>query len=364
MNSRGTIGVLPMFSIMILAVGLMNHVIVIPPLIQDAKRDAWVSVLIILVPYMLWTSLLYYIMKKTNQELFLSWIKLNFGKLIYRIISGVFVIYLLFISSLTLKETVMWTHISYLPRTPVLMLAISMIILCSLAVHLGLEAIAITAGVLLPLIIVLGHFVMTTNLKHKNYHLLTPILENGWSTVLEGCIYVGGGSVEIITFLLIQHELKKKIRLRFLIAVSLFLILLVFGPVTGAIAEFGPFEAAELRFPAFEEWRLVEIGKYIRHVDFLSIYQWISGAFIRISFSMYLVVEILTAYNKQTKSKYVWLALLGIGLICITAGIPIKDTDYLAFLKTVYLPTSLYVITGLLIMFFIMVTISNMKRKE
>src|SRR5690606_22187538 len=140
--------------------------------------------------------------------------------------------------------------------------------------------------ILLPFVIVFGDFVMTANLPAKNYSLILPIAEHGWQPVFLGGLYVGGGLVELIVILLLQQELKKKVALWKLWLLSLFLVLLVFGPVLGAIAEFGPAEAARLRYPAFEEWRLVTIGNYIRHVDFFSIFQWLSGAFVRIAVSL------------------------------------------------------------------------------
>ena len=57
---------------------------------------------------------------------------------------------------------------------------------------------------------------------------------------------------------------------------------LTMGPTIGAITEFGPIEAAKQRYPAYEEWGLGSIGRFIEHFDFLSIYQWLTGAFIRV----------------------------------------------------------------------------------
>ncbi|UZM98101.1 hypothetical protein OL548_25235 [Lysinibacillus sp. MHQ-1] len=35
------------------------------------------------------------------------------------------------------------------------------------------------------------------------------------------------------------------------------------------------------------------IGRYIEHLDFFSIYQWLTGTFIRVSFLLYIVVDLL-----------------------------------------------------------------------
>lgn len=56
--------------------------------------------------------------------------------------------------------------------------------------------------------------------------------------------------------------------LRSLLWVGIVLVGLTLGPLMGAIAIFGPFEAARMRFPAYEEWRLVTFGHFLEHIDF------------------------------------------------------------------------------------------------
>ncbi|SMF59507.1 spore germination protein (amino acid permease) [Paenibacillus barengoltzii] len=352
-KASARIGIFPAFSIIILAVGLMNHVMVIPPLLQDAKRDAWLSVLLVLPPYIVWTIILYYIMKKTNQQALIPWLKQNYGNLISGGVRACFIIYLFLIMVVTVKDTTMWTHASYLPKTPQLVLSGSLVFLCCFAVHSGIRAIAISSGILLPFVVIFGDFVMSANLPEKNYSLLTPILENGLGPILRGCMYVGGGLVEVIMILLFQHQMKPQVRPWSICLLAIFLVLLVFGPVTGAISEFGPTEAANLRYPAYEEWRLVSVGKYIQHVDFLSIYQWLSGAFVRISLSLYLLIDLLPA-NRKKSHKLVWLSSFAI-LLLVLVELPFSDMQYVNFLKQVYLPLSLAAVTGMLFLLLLIV---------
>ncbi|OAS18726.1 GerAB/ArcD/ProY family transporter [Paenibacillus oryzisoli] len=356
------IGISGAFSIIILAIGLMNHVMVIPPLLHEAKRDAWVSVLASIPPYLAWTTLLYYIMRKTNQQPLFPWLTHHYGRVIcgaYRIL---FIVYLFFIIIMTLKETTMWAHYSFLPRTPQWALSISLVLVSCFAAKYGIQTIAIASGILLPFVVIFGDFVMSANLPQKKYSLLTPVIENGIGPVIHGSLYIGGGLVELIIILLFQHQIKSKVRLWSLYVLACFLVLLILGPVTGAIAEFGPFEAAELRYPAYEEWRLVTIGKYIRHIDFLSIYQWLSGAFARIAISMFLLIEMMTI---TTYKKYsaLWLLLLSI-VIVVLVELPISDMQYTSFLKGYYLPGSLWGATIVLVTLFLLVLFSKKKVKN
>lgn len=346
------LGVFPIFCIMMLGIGLMNHVMVLPPLLQEAKRDAWISVLASLPLYLVWIIILYFIMKRTRQQAIMLWLRERYGVFASRLIQIFFLVYLFAMAAITLKDTIMWTHGTYLPRTPELVLSLSLMSLCFGATRAGIRAIAYVAGILLPFVILFGDFVMSANLPRKDYKLLTPVLENGVSPVLYGCMYVGGGLVELLIILLLQHQLSRKMRFWPLALLGVFLVGLILGPVTGAIAEFGPVVAASLRYPAFEEWRLVKIGRYIQHVDFLSIYQWLSGAFIRISVTVSLMAELLTDGRASDDRRNVIYAI-GVCVILIAlVSVPISDIQYLSFLRFVYLPASLVFATAMLIFLF------------
>ncbi|MCR2804470.1 GerAB/ArcD/ProY family transporter [Paenibacillus soyae] len=346
----------PMYCIIMLALGLMNHVIVIPPLLQSAKRDAWISVIAVLIPYLIWIVILRYIMKQTDQKPILEWVRQQrFGRAISGGLRVILIGYLFMIGVVTVKETINWTHGSYLPRTPDLILSITLMLLCFCAAWAGMRAIAIVSGILLPFVILFGDFVMSANLPRKSYILLTPMLEHGLKPVLEGCLYVGGGLAELFVLLLVQHHLKSKMRLWSLSLLGIFLVILIIGPVMGAIAEFGPYEAADLRYPAYEEWRLVRLGRYIQHVDFLSIYQWLSGAFARISISLLLMTE-LAAGGPNGKQGTIWLISFSM-LFVILVALPVSDIQFFSFLKLVYLPASLYTATGMLVVLFVMALI-------
>lgn len=360
MNSSGKIGVFPIYCIIMLAVGLMNHVMVLPPLLHAAMRDAWISVTATIAPYLVWIAMLRFVMKRTQQQPILTWVRERYGWASALPLRLFFFVYLLAMGAVTLKETITWMHGSYLPRTPEIVLSISLILICFFAARSGLRAIAYVAGILLPFVIVFGDFVMSANLPRKQYALLTPMLERGFSPILEGSLYVGGGLAELIVLVLVQQRMKSEAKYWSLSLLGLFLILLVMGPVTGAIAEFGPFEAAKLRYPAYEEWRLVQLGRYIQHVDFLSIYQWMSGAFVRLSIVLLLATELLPG-DSTGRRQLIWLSALCVGLVA-AAALPFSDVQFLDFLRHIYLPGSLATATAALCVLFVMAALPQRGR--
>jgi spore germination protein KB len=78
-----------------------------------------------------------------------------------------------------------------------------------------------------------------------------------------------------------------------------------------------------MRFPAFEQWRLITLGEYISHVDFLAVFQLLSGEIIRISLGLYLLANMIKGNSSASKKKHVFvITSLLLGLITL---LPLSD---------------------------------------
>ncbi|NSL52456.1 GerAB/ArcD/ProY family transporter [Calidifontibacillus erzurumensis] len=319
------------------ASGFNTHVFLIHHLISSSGRDAWISVLITMVLAILWAPLLFFIHKKTYSESIFNLIENRLGKKLSLFLLSIMIIYFTLISIVTLRETITWTTIAYLPETPQILVSMIIISLCWYLSISKFSVMNVINVLLLTFIIIFGLFVGISNIQFKNYSLIMPMLEYGYRPVIEGVFYQASGVMEITLFLLLQHKIKKPFRFRHLFIAILFLTILTLGPLLGAIAEFGVQEAQKQRFPAYEQWNLVSIGIYINHVDFLSIYQWLSGIFIRISLFLFIVKE--TIKVKNTRIKNLLLLMLSI-VIAGGALIPITDFQFLYLVKKFILPAS------------------------
>ncbi|MGO4371534.1 GerAB/ArcD/ProY family transporter [Paenibacillus sp. MCAF20] len=203
-----------------------------------------------------------------------------------------------------------------MPKTPPMVVCAVFLGLGIYAALSNLRTIAYVSCILLPLVVLFGDFVMSANIPHKDYHYMLPLLENGLSPVLKGAFYSLTATCELFALLFIQHHIKGELKRWHLVILALLLALLTFGPLTAAIAEFGPEEAAKMRFPAFSQWRLVSIGRYFEHVDFFAIFQWLSGALIRLSLTLY----ILTEFGPFKRLKRKWIAPVVIGTVLLAAS--------------------------------------------
>lgn len=74
-------------TILMLANGLMNHVIVIPMMLDSAKRDSWISVLFAGALYLIWTCFLYFIYLRTGREHLFVWLQNRYGFFVSRLLA-------------------------------------------------------------------------------------------------------------------------------------------------------------------------------------------------------------------------------------------------------------------------------------
>lgn len=303
MKHTGSISILHVILLSMTVIGLKNHVTIIPPILEVAGRDGWLSVLLATMVLLPWGLLLLYINKKSKQEPMKEWLKQKIGKVGSSIFLFIVAICLLLQASLTITETLQWVKSTFLPETPIVFLLLLFTILCVLLITTSIQTIVITNVIVLVGVVSFGFFAAFTNLQVKNYELLLPFLEHGFEPVIKGVVYPASGIIELFLFLFIQHKVKGRIRYRHYIIMILILTGLTLGPLIGSITEFGPTEAAKQSFPAYEEWGLVAIGRFIEHLDFFSIYQWLTGTFIRVGLMLYMIVDI---YNLNGEKKKVW----------------------------------------------------------
>ncbi|WP_136604997.1 GerAB/ArcD/ProY family transporter [Paenibacillus dokdonensis] len=319
--------------------GLTSHVVINPMVLDASGRDAWISVLFTTVLLVPWTLSLALFMKRSKQQKLQPWLAERTNPVISWILVAPMLLHLYFIGGITLYHTSSWTISNYLPATPKVVLIGTLALVCFYMAKLGIKSIAIGAGILLPIVVILGIFVGIANASEKNYSMLTPMLEHGIVPPIHGMLYVGGGFVEILVLLTMQHRIKSKVKPWQLVVYGLIISFITLGPIVGGITEFGPEEAAKQMESPYEQWRLVKIGEYVEHVDFLSVYQWLAGASVRISLSQFLLVEMLPFKNRVMANRFILAVTFSYILI---AMFPISQNSYYQTMYNYYFPITAF----------------------
>ncbi|TMV45521.1 spore gernimation protein [Paenibacillus mesophilus] len=339
-NRIGKITFIQAFMVMMLFNGLTSHVIVNPMLLDASGRDAWITVLLTGALYVPWCAVLVYIMNKSRGQKLQTWLTRQTNAFVAWLLLIPVCIQLYLIGIMTILHTTIWTVSNYLPATPQYVLIIALVVVCHICAKYGLGTIAVGAGILLPVVVCLGYFVSIANHTEKDYNLLRPILENGWSPVIDGSVYAGGAFVELFLLLLLQHRLKKKARAWQVMLLGLVLVYITLGPIVGAITEFGPKEAAKQMVSPYEQWRLVKLGNYIEHVDFLSVFQWLAGASVRISLAQFLLADILPFRTPKSRGRFI--TIITLSFLAMAVLISQYNTFYLQMFQY-YFPISLII---------------------
>ncbi|MBA9087120.1 spore germination protein (amino acid permease) [Fontibacillus solani] len=342
-----------------LTVGITNHVFIIPAILQSALRDAWVAVLLSGIPFAIYTGLLVYISSHTRNMRLYEWLELHFGKIPSYVFRVIFTLFFFTVAWFSLFDTVMWTKVSFMPFTPVIVTSLTLMILCFSASRAGIRSITFTAGLLLPLVIVLGFYVGIVNIEHKDYNQLFPIFENGLMPILRGGLYSCTGLFELSFLLFLQPHLAKPLKKRHYLFLFVIMLGLTLGPLTGSIAEFNPFEAATQRYPAYEEWRIAGFGKYISQTDFFSIYQWLSGTCTRISLALFFAADMWKF--KMPKQRSYFLLCLAILLVPL-GSYALNDMTFLQLSMDYIFPGNLILLTAFALLFSLSIFINTLKK--
>ncbi len=96
MNKVDAISIVQFTLLLMTAVGLKNHVLVIPFLLQNSGRDAWITTILAAGGILIWSLLVLYIHNKTKAQNIFDWIEHNIGKIPRFILSSVLCFYLSF----------------------------------------------------------------------------------------------------------------------------------------------------------------------------------------------------------------------------------------------------------------------------
>ncbi|MGG1515524.1 endospore germination permease [Paenibacillus oryzisoli] len=356
--SSKKISLIQAFLLLLITTAVTNQTLVIPLVLGVAKRDAWISVLLSATPGFILIFVMKVLMNSTSNESIVSWVRTHFGSFAGWIIKLAFLAYLFGTSLVTLKDTTNWVDATFLPETPRVLIAATLTLLCFFAANAGFWSITICAGILLPFFIILEIFLLVTNLQYKNYLYVLPLMEKGLGPVIHGAVFSTHGVLEIIILLLIRQHLQQKVKTSFLLVYVIVSIGLILGTMLDIITNFSPNEVAVQRYPTFEQWGLVSLGKNISHLDFLSIYEWLSGSFIRISLCMYLIPEVLQLRSRKSHR----ITLISMTIIMLIVPIfPISDPTFVNFLRDWYYPVTLALIAGVMLLLILFAAIYRLR---
>lgn len=350
-----TIRISEVFFMFLLSSSLVNHIIVMPIMIETAGRNAWISTIL---GFLLSIPFLYLLAKVITHFKSISifkWLEKHYQPSVRNLIGFLFFLFLFFNGWVTIKQMVAWTQDTYLFYTPILVVGIAIMIV-SLYIANDVSVITICSGVIFPLVLFFGAFLVVATIPANNYSLILPILvEHGWFDIFKASFFMLSTTCELFMLIFIQHRIKTLLTFKHLLFISVVLFLFTIVPLVDIISIFGPEEAGLIKFPAFIQWRVLTIGEYFNHLDAISIYQWLSGTFIRLAFILYLIK---TAFRLK---RPIVIQIIVSLLYLLMNMIKISDETFMEIVERYIYPGSFMLMV--VIMFLLLLFIKNVKSR-
>lgn len=210
---------------------------------------------------------------------------------------------------------------NFLSFTPMFVVVGGMIFVCGCAVRGGIEVIARTAQVLMPIILLISILVFALLIPEMSIQKLFPILEKGLVPSLRGALVQTSWFTYffllsyIIPYLRDREKGQKWGMLSLFAIVSVLVFsnmytLMVFGNITG-----------NFTYPVMQAARLISIADFLEHVESVVVVVWVAGAFLKIAI-FYYVLALGTAQWLNNSNYKPLVFPLGILLLVFTLAIP------------------------------------------
>lgn len=132
--------------IMMLAIGLNNHVILIPLLLCVAGRDAWFSVCLTSLFALMLMGVMQYIIRVSKQHHLGSWLRAQTRPMFANMLLCLVALPLFVTAVVTLRDTVSWAEISILPTTPSIVLVVALAAVCCYMAYAGITPSRLSVG--------------------------------------------------------------------------------------------------------------------------------------------------------------------------------------------------------------------------
>jgi len=240
------------------------------------------------------------------------------GKFAGKIIGLVYLLFLFYANGLIVREYAEFLVGSFLPRTPMIVVTGSMVLVAAYAVYHGIETIARTALVIVPGVFLLHVFGALLILNDLNLEELTPMFEKGVFPSLLGAIspitYLG--QFIYITFMLpfvrdqgssLKWGMWSLASVLFIMLLSTFTTMMLFGDLT-----------SRLIYPVMISSRYISIADFLEHVESLTMAIWVGKTFIKITAFYYFLVVGTAQWLKLSDYRPI---VLPMGIIVVLSGV-------------------------------------------
>jgi spore germination protein KB len=206
------------------------------------------------------------------------------------VIGFVFLFFYLHVNGIILREFGEFVVGNFLLKTPMIVVIGSMVLICAIAVRGGLEVIARSAQIFVPVVVILLLFIailLILDLEPKN---MFPVMEKGIMPSVMGAIVPSSWFSEffLLSFLLPFLGEKEKGLKWGMISVFAVMVTLVITNLFSLFL-FGGITAT-FTYPIMSASRYISIADFLQHLESIVMAIWVAGTFVKISVFYYAIV--------------------------------------------------------------------------
>lgn len=272
---------------------------------------------------------------------FFAVIEAVLGRVAGRAVGFMFLLFHLHICGATIRDYSEFISGNFFQRTPILVITASMLIVCAMAVKVGVETIARCAQIFMPAVLALLLMNVFLLIPEMDVTEMLPILGNGPLPVVKGGFVVQGWFCQfvLISFLLPLVDSDKANRAGYwsvaaaaatMVLINL-TVLFLFG-----------IDASQFYYPFLMASRYIRVADFIEHVEAMVMASWVLGTFVRISL-FYYTATVGAAYCTGVKAEKLFVYPVGLLLIVSAFWVAPSMQALLTFISTW---GNIYIMTG------------------
>ncbi|MFM1655276.1 endospore germination permease [Brevibacillus sp. B_LB10_24] len=305
------------FTVLAVLITIGDSILVLPAVpALVAKQDAWISGLVGLAAGLVIVYLLCKAWALQPRLTFIESSRIILGKWLGGAVSLLFLGYLFLSAAAHIREIGDFMTTEILTKTPYAAIHILFLYIIVLGSWLGLEAIARTGEIFIPLLVSLFLIPLVAILPLAHGERILPILEEGMKPIIRGSItFTAFPFMELVVFLMVLPYVEQtdKVTKRFLCGAMLGGVVLIVVMVL-AIMVLGPELTARHLYPTYALAKKISIGHFFQRVEAILAFFWILTTYFKIA--VYFLAFIIGLAQLLTLKEYRAL-ILPMGMILL-----------------------------------------------
>ncbi|PAD85332.1 hypothetical protein CHH57_00230 [Niallia circulans] len=347
MNNKIRISAKQMMSLLMMTI-ISTAILSIPAVTsKHAGHDMWVSPIFSSISGLITAFIILQLHKLYPNETIFQYSKHIVGTFLSKCIGLAYLLYILLVTSIIVREYADFILTSLLYSTPLVVIIGVMVILCAYSVKSGLEVFARASQVFLP-IYIFSLLVLLLLFHEFDVKNMLPLFEGKWKSMLHGALQPALWFNQIFYMGILLPYVKDKATKKVVgYKVILYSLIVMFSLNIICLFLFGE-NVDSYQFPVFTAFRYIYIPPFFERFESVLVVIWVLGVFIKISL-FYFTLCLGTAQWLGVEKEKTFVFPYGILIIIIALWVSTNLADLNKFIESTIpvLEIGLYVLIPL-----------------